>query len=148
MFQPISREEYNKLKWPGRYGRDNCPFCNTQQQNHSIVWRWKYWYIIHCLSSYSWDHRHIMAIPIEHIEFSYNLSKEHFEELKEVHNVVKDFFENEEYFSFTRESMQTENSRSVEHLHIHFLVWDLQGKFMRKMLELQGFPIKQELKIS
>lgn len=89
-----------------------------------------------------------MAIPIEHIEFSYNLSKEHFEELKEVHNVVKDFFENEEYFSFTRESMQTENSRSVEHLHIHFLVWDLQGKFLRKMLELQGFPIKQELKIS
>ncbi|MGE4443794.1 MAG: hypothetical protein AB7E37_02250 [Candidatus Altimarinota bacterium] len=146
MFQPISREEYHKLKGPGRYGKDNCPFCNVSQ-NNSIIWEGKYWYILHCLSSYSGDHRHIMAVPIEHIQFSYELSKEHFEELGQVHTIVRDFFGKEEYFSFTRESMQNENSRSVEHLHMHFLVGDLEGKFLRKMLELQGFPITQDLKI-
>lgn len=146
MFQPISREEYHELKWPGRYGKDNCPFCNVSQ-NNSIIWEWKYWYILHCLSSYSGDHRHIMAVPIEHIQFSYELSKEHFEELWQVHTIVRDFFGKEEYFSFTRESMQNENSRSVEHLHMHFLVWDLEWKFLRKMLELQWFPITQDLKI-
>jgi hypothetical protein len=30
---------------------------------------------------------------------------------------------------------------------MHFLVWKLQWKYLRKMLEKQGFPIKQELSL-
>jgi len=62
-----------------------------------------------------------MAVPYEHILFSSDLSDDHFLELKEIHKIVKDFFKDEEYFSFTRESL-SDDTRSVEHLHIHFLV--------------------------
>lgn len=55
---------------------------------------------------------------------------------------MREFFGDTEYFSCTRESI---GNRSVEHLHIHFIPGVLKGKFLRKMLELQGFPIKQTL---
>lgn len=85
-----------------------------------------------------------MAIPFDHIKTSIELEDKHLIELREVHKAVKDFFDWEEYFSFTRETM---GNRSVEHLHIHFLAWKLEWKFLRKMLELQDFPITQDLKI-
>jgi diadenosine tetraphosphate (Ap4A) HIT family hydrolase len=62
-----------------------------------------------------------MAVPKEHIIFNYDLTDNHLIELREVHKRVKEFFGEENYFSFTRESMLDEN-RSVEHLHTHFLV--------------------------
>lgn len=147
MFQPISREEYHKIKWPWMYKEHNCPFCDVESNISHIIWRGKYWYILHNISSYSWDHRHIMAVPYKHIKLSTQLKKYHFKELKEVHKVVKDFFKKDNYFSFTRESL-TDDTRSVEHLHIHFLVWKMRGKFLRKMLEIQGYPIKQDLEIN
>jgi diadenosine tetraphosphate (Ap4A) HIT family hydrolase len=36
-------------------------------------------------------------------------------------------------------------NRSVEHFHIHFVPWKLQGKYLRKMLQNQGFPIVENL---
>jgi diadenosine tetraphosphate (Ap4A) HIT family hydrolase len=74
--------------------------------------------------------------------YSFDLSKEEIGELQDIYIFVKSFFWEKEYFSFTRESMA---NRSVEHLHIHFLVGKLQWKYLRKMLEKQGFPISQEL---
>ncbi len=142
----LSREEYNKIIWNWRYWKDDCPFCKKEEQRTHILWEWKYWYLLHNFAPYSGDHRHIMAIPYDHIIFSHDLKKEHFEELAEVHKKVNEFFWNEEYFSFTRESL-TDDTRSVEHLHMHFLVWKLQWKYLRKMLEKQGFPIKQELSL-
>jgi len=46
-----------------------------------------------------------MAIPFEHIKTSLELNDTHLLELREVHKVVKDFFRDEQYFSFTRETM-------------------------------------------
>jgi hypothetical protein len=37
-------------------------------------------------------------------------------------------------------------NRSVEHLHMHFLAGKLQWRYLRKMLENQWFPIKEDLK--
>lgn len=147
MFKPISREEYHKIvpeNWI--FWKDNCPFCDKEKYEWQIFWQWKHWQLLYSLWSYSWDHRHIMAVPYEHVIFSQDLKKEQLEELAEVQKKVKEFFWNENYFSFTRESLN-DDSRSVEHLHMHFLVWKLQWKYLRKMLEKQGFPIKQELKI-
>ncbi len=146
MFQPMSRDEYHKkLNGKKVFGKDDCPFCDTNTQKEHTIWKWKYWYILHNLAPYSWDHRHIMAVLYDHICFSKDLSFQHLQEMQEIHKVVENFFWNETYFSFTRETMA---NRSVEHLHIHFLAWKLQWKFLRKMLELQGFPIKQDLNIN
>lgn len=147
MFKPISREEYHKIKWEWMYSKDNCPFCDKERYEKQCYRQWKYWQLLFCLSSYSWDYRHLMAVPFEHIVYSNDLKEKHFKELKEIHKIVKDFFKDEEYFSFTRESISDE-TRSVEHLHMHFLVWKLQWKFLRKMLELQWYPIKQQLDIN
>lgn len=145
MFKPISREEYHKILWKEMYGKDDCPFCKIEEQIATTYRKWKYWCILYNLSSYSWDHRHLMAVPYEHIKFSTELKYYHFKELSKIYKIIKDFFKDEDYFSFTRETIWW---RSVEHLHIHFLVWKLQWKFLRKMLEMQGYPIKQDLMIN
>lgn len=146
MFKPISRDEYHKIKWDKEiFWKDDCPFCEKNKNKSHIIWEWKYWFLLYNISSYSWDHRHIMAIPNEHICFNTDLTPEYFKELLEVHKKVKSFFNDEHYFSFTRESIA---NRSVEHLHMHFLVGNLQWKFLRKMLEVQWYPIKQKLNIS
>lgn len=77
MFEPISRKEYHEKKWKKVYWLDDCPFCNkeNEEKNNRIIWQWKHWHIIYNLSSYSWDNRHIMAIPNEHILYSYDLKK-------------------------------------------------------------------------
>lgn len=87
-----------------------------------------------------------MAVPIDHILPKTDLSDAHFLELREVYKQVEKFFWNQVYFSFTRETIH-DDTRSIDHLHIHFLAGRIKGKFVRKMLELQGFPIKQDLKI-
>lgn len=137
----LSRKEYHKKKWKKIYTKENCPFCKKEQET---IYKWKHWKIIYNISPYSWDDKHIMAIPNRHIVYSVELKEEEYKELLEIQKFVKNFFASENYFSFTRESMW---NRSVEHLHIHFLAWKLKWKFLRKMLELQWFPIKEDLKI-
>ena len=85
---------------------------------------------------------HLMAVPYEHIAFSTDLTIEHLKELELVHKFVAKYFAGRNYFSFTRESLSW---RSVEHLHMHFLPWIIQGKYLRHMLMNQWFPIKQDL---
>lgn len=143
MFKPISREEYHKkMNWVEILDKDNCPFCKVKDQEWHIIWKWKYFYLLYNLSSYSWDHRHIMAVPYDHIVLSKDLTSNHLTELAEVYKEVEKFFAWESYFSFTRETLL---NRSVEHLHMHFLWWKLEWKFLRKMLELQWYPINQKL---
>ena len=138
----LTRQEYHQKKWKKIFGKEDCPFCYIKK--NEIYWKGNFWYLTFALTPYSWDERHLMAIPYEHIIYSYDLTLEHFQELLEVQKIVKDFFKEEDYFSFTRESLA---NRSIEHLHIHFLVWRLKWKFLRKMLELQWFPIKEDLNI-
>jgi len=134
----LTRAEYHAKKWKKIYGLEDCPFCNEAD----IIWKWKYWFIVRNFSPYSGDEKHLMAIPFEHKQFSIELTKDEFAGLKEIQDFVKGFYWEENYFSDTRETMW---NRSVEHLHIHFIPWRLQGKYLRKMLENQGFPIKENL---
>jgi diadenosine tetraphosphate (Ap4A) HIT family hydrolase len=59
-----------------------------------------------------------MVIPISHKIYAYEVTPEEYQELTEIHLWMKDFYHNEEYFSFCRESLA---ARTIEHLHIHFL---------------------------
>lgn len=145
MVKIYSRDEYHNIKWDWIYEENDCPFCDTGNLTDNMYYKWKYWFLLHNFAPYCWDERHLMAIPYDHIKYSRDLTKNHFDELAEIHKIVKDFFKNQSYFSFTRETM---DSRSVEHLHMHFLVWKVKWSFLRKMLEMQGYPIKQNLEIN
>lgn len=146
MVQILTREQYHKKKWEvDIYGQDNCPFCHDDDNNNTIVWKWKYWFLVHNLAPYSWNEKHLMALPYEHKKLSIELNDNELLELKDVHKFVKDWFWDEHYFSCTRETLW---HRSVEHIHIHFIPGRLQWKYLRKMLENQGYPIHQELDIN
>lgn len=139
----LTREEYSHIH--KKYKQEwYCPFCDKEGRKEQIIWEWEYWYLLHNFAPYSWDHRHIMAVPKEHIKLHYQLPHHYFIELQQVHTEVKKFFNDEHYFSFTRETL-SETVRSIEHLHIHFLVGNLEWKYLRKMLEEQWYPIKQDL---
>lgn len=140
MTKILTRKEYHAKKWKKIFWKEDCPFCF----DFKSIWEWKYWYIIRNISPYSWNKKHLMAIPFRHIKYSTELNKEEFSELQDIHKFVKKFYWNEDYFSTTRETMW---NRSVEHLHMHFIPWRLQWKYLRKMLENQGFPIIEELNI-
>lgn len=142
-----TREEYEKVLWNrGFLWKDDCPFCDLEKKKDYTIWMGKYWALLHSKYSYTGDDRHIIAIPLVHKKLFVELDDNELLELKDVHNQVKEFFGEKNYFSCTRETLSdgTRDARSVEHMHIHFIPGKLQGKYLRKMLENQGFPIKED----
>lgn len=139
-----TRDEYKKRLEKNEIGNDldNCPFCNILKKSEEIIWEWNHWYIVYNIFPYTGNSQHIMAIPKSHIWYASEINSETWSEFGEVQRMVARFFEKNEYFSCTRETL---SGRSMEHYHIHFLPGTLKWKFLRKMLEMQGFPIKQEL---
>ena len=144
MLELGTRDDYHKQIGYKILWKDECPFCNLEENRVRILWEGKYWYMIHNKYPYSWNEKHIMAVPYRHIAFSRELSPEEFWEMKDIQEKAKEFYGEEDYFSATRESM---GNRSIEHLHIHFIPGKLQWKFLRCMLENQWFPIKAEVEI-
>lgn len=142
----LSRDDYHKILWWKIIDKQNCPFCWKNLDYSTMIWEWKYWRIFYNKFPYTGNSMHIMALPKEHKKFFYEITAEEFSEMTEVHKKVKEFFWEQDYFSFTRETFW-EETRSVEHLHMHFLAWILKWKYIRKMLEKQWFPIKQDLNI-
>ncbi len=143
------REEYDAITWVHTetgeskkvFWKEECPFCILEQHQDYTLWEAKYWKIIYNKYPYSWDEKHLMAIPRAHKALSTELSPEELVELHEVYGEIKRLYGSENYFSCTRETMA---NRSIEHLHIHFLPGKLQGMYLRKMLEAQGFPITED----
>ena len=134
----LTEEEYKKHKdinlkdlW-----KHNCPFCNDKYMESSVIWRWKFFYIAFPLCQYLWIKNHLMVIPYKHRKYTYEMSKNEFWELKEVEKFMKDYYKEEDYFSFVRESMW---KRSIEHLHYHFLPW-VVNSWISEMLKKQWFP--------
>jgi len=128
-------------------GKDNCPFCNTEKTKNTLIYTLDHWKIILNKYPYSGQENHLMAVPIRHVQFVDEVNSEEFAELPKVHWFMKEFYEKsweKDYFSATRETM---GNRSVEHYHIHFIPGRLQGKFVRCMLENQGYPIDAEVKV-
>lgn len=144
MIKLWTRQEYHNQIGYGCFWKEECPFCKSEEQSGHTVWKWKYWYILHNLFPYSWNDKHLMAVPYKHRVYSHELNSKELLELSKIHDFVRDFYSEEHYFSCTRESMW---NRSIEHIHMHFLPWRLQWKYLRKMLEHQGFPIKEDLKL-
>ena len=77
-----------------------------------------------------------MAIPHRHVILTSDLTDEEYIEFREVEKFVKDFYWEKEYFMFVRESRK---SRSLEHLHYHFVPGRIYYDDIEEMLIRQGF---------
>lgn len=138
-----TRKEYHEKIWGKMYWLDDCPFCtHIEAQEEHILWKWKHWFVVHNIYPYTWDHKHIMAVPYLHKKQFLELNDEELIDLKNANIFIKSFYWEESYFSCLRETLE---NRSVEHLHYHFLPWKLEWKYLRKMLMDQGYPIIQDL---
>lgn len=139
-----SREEYYAfLNWRNMLEAHECPLCDLEANNNLIIWEGKYWIILYNKYPYTGNDQHIMAVPRHHREFFVELSHEEVEELLEVHIEVKKFFWEKNYFSFCRET-HGKLSKTIKHYHMQFIGAEIEGTYLRKMLENQGFPIKEE----
>lgn len=143
-----SRDEYKKiLNWWVLW-RDRCPFCADGElfDKDMLIWEGDFWVIMRNKFPYTGNDKHLLVTPKRHVILSSEITEREWWEFVYIHNFMREFFWENEYFSFTRETYFNESDRSVEHLHMHFVPWSIKWKFIRKMLELQGFPITQELK--
>lgn len=131
-----TREDYKTMK-PKNLGEDDCVFCKGQEDY--ILYKWTHFYIAHNKFPYAGMKKHIMAIPYEHIRTNVELTKEHLASLDEIYAFAKDYYWDEDYFSFTRE---TKGARSLAHLHIHFIPWILYPGPIEQMLEDQWIAEK------
>ena len=143
MIKLWTRAEYHTIKWYWIYWKNNCPLCDIiKWKKDNLLWKGKYWFVVHNLYPYSWNEKHLMAMPILHKKYFIDLNKNEILEYKQVHLFIKNYFWDEDYFSCNRETMW---NRSIEHLHIHFIPWILKWKYLRKMLMDQWFPIVEKL---
>lgn len=148
MTQIGTREEWKKILWNRTMiGRDGCPFCDIKEDTSWVIWRGKHWFIKINDYPYTGTTDHIMAIPYQHHVHASEFSPEVWAEMVHVHAWVRDFYGEKGYFSFTRETANDgdRDTRSIEHYHMHFCIGRLQGKYLRKMLQNQGFPVEQDL---
>lgn len=143
-----TRDEYKKVLGDRKFiGKEGCPFCDQVWQEDMILWTGEHWMVIQNKYPYTGTTDHIMAVPTEHHVHAVDFPTEVWSELGEVHKWIQDFYGTRGYFSFTRETMSDgdRDTRSIEHYHTHFLPGRLQGKYIRKMLQNQGFPVEQDL---
>jgi len=77
-----------------------------------------------------------MAIPYRHTILSTELSDEEYIEFREVEKFMKDFYWEKEYFMFLREARE---SRSLEHIHYHFVPGRIPYDDIEIILKKQGF---------
>jgi len=138
MAKQITREEYlaSKPKWI--MWKNNCHFCNINEDINNVLHRTQFWTIMENFAPYSGDNQHIMAMPKAHKVYAHEFSIEEFRDLQNVHKFVKEFYWEKSYFSMTRETL---SNRSVEHYHMHFLPGKLSDTPIIDMLKDQGFPV-------
>lgn len=116
----------NRLESEKLTSKESCPFCISDWiQKKYIVKETKYWSIRYNKYPYYWGEKHLMAISKRHKEYTHELSKEEFKDLKEVELFMEKHYKWQEYFSLIRQSMWW---RSIKHLHYHYLTWKLSHK--------------------
>jgi diadenosine tetraphosphate (Ap4A) HIT family hydrolase len=147
MVQLYTRKEYGAfLNGRELLEAHECPFCEMEKHKDMIIWEWVYWVVLYNKYPYTGNDQHIMAVPRAHKEFFTEFSPEEIAELWRVHEEVKKFFWEKTYFSFCRETHGT-ITKSIKHYHMQFIGAELQGKYLMKMLQNQGFPIEHSEKL-
>jgi len=129
-------EEKISKKWI--ITKENCPFCQKpdKQEKKLILWQNDLWEVRYNKFPYWWIEKHLLAIPKRHVEYTTKLTKKEFASFKEVEKFVANFFWEEQYFCFIRESFF---GRSIAHLHYHYLPWNIHWSDFAKILKKQWY---------
>lgn len=130
---------YSRSIWhtdrPEDLGKESCPFCSPENAEY-IMFQTDYWLLVQNKFPILGLKQHIMAVPKRHVILSKDLSHEELSDYGNILWYVHDYFWDQDFFSFLRESRE---ARSLEHLHYHFLPGQMRYKSLEKMLEKQGF---------
>ena len=135
-------ELHNREHWNNNSPKDkwanNCPFCKQENENNRqlTIWKWKYWFICHNKYPILGLKNIMMAIPYRHAILSSDLTDDEYKEFRDVEKYMKDFYWEEEYFLFMRESI---SGRSLEHIHYHFVPGRIPYDDIEIMLKKQGY---------
>lgn len=128
----INRDDWEKLKPKDKWAT-NCPLC---LETDNIIFETLHWRIVHNMFPICGLKNHIMALPKRHEILSKDLSSEEYLDYKNVERYISDYYGAQDYFTFMRETL---NGRSLEHLHYHFLPWQIWYKNIEAMLKQQWF---------
>ena len=126
-------------KWKGVIWIKNCPLCtypNDKEDDKLVIYKTKYWIVIHNKYPYGWIKKHLLVFPKRHIELTKDLDDSELLDLKNIHEFLYKFYEWKKYFSFLRETFEW---RSIKHLHYHYLPWNIHGSDFEKILNKQWY---------
>lgn len=99
--------------------KDTCPFC---KKNEYYIDESSYWTILYNKNPYYGHKQNLLVVPKRHITYVDELTDNEILDIKNIEIWMKKYFWDKNYFSFIRNSI---HGRSVEHLHYHYLEWDL-----------------------
>lgn len=117
---------------PNDLWKSQCPFCDMSLT--PLVKEFTYWFICNNKYPYGNKEKNLLLIPKRHVKYSHDLKSEEWWELKDVHEFIHEYFWEEDFFSFMRESWKW---RSLEHLHYHYLPWFISNDDVEHILEKQ-----------
>ncbi len=126
-----TREEWNKRP-VDLISDDWCHFCDEWLDERYTIWEWEFWRILVNKYPYTWDIFHILLVPKKHYEKSTDVPSDEWKEISKAHKFIEWYFGDLDYFSFTRETFW---SRSLKHLHIHFIRWNSPAKRIIDMIK-------------
>lgn len=121
---------------PWDLGASTCVFCEAYIEKEYIIFETEHWRVLHNKYPVLWLREQIMAIPKNHIKCAYEIPPEVMAEFPQVEKFVSDFFAEKRYFMFMRESLK---SRSLEHIHYHFVPGKINYSHLEYILLEQGF---------
>ena len=120
-------------KKPNDLWKTQCPFCDSSLT--PLIKEFTYWFVCNNKYPYWWIRKNLLLIPKRHVKYSYELTSQEWWELEKVHSFIHEYFWDEDFFSFMRESCAW---RSLEHLHYHLLPWYITGQDVENILEINN----------
>lgn len=109
--------------------KEDCPFCKDDEY---LIKKFDFWNIYQNKYPYLWEQRHLLLTPIRHIEHTKELHIDELSELPKIEAFIEAYYSGENYFSFIR---QTNDGKTIKHLHYHYLPWILYSKNMEDILK-------------
>ncbi len=129
----LQSREYWENNKPADMWASNCPLCSEKE---NLMYETLHWKVLQNKYPILGLAHHLMAVPKKHILLAKEIPDEVFLDYKNIEIFMSEFYKNQDYFTFMRESI---HGRSLEHIHYHFLPGQIWYKDLENMLWKQGF---------